>query len=278
MAMVWSDGGGTTTTGSSWNFVAHWGPASTTRTGTLFGLQYTTGSNGAPNGYLGFGQSNATITANTTTFSVNVNFLPVTATAALTGTIKPPAGFPAPALTLTQQFGNTSHPLWQATTQTVSATIPVITAGKSALFATTTSGGATVGFVHPALAATTNVSFDLPAPAVQIAPFDGAASITTSSPFEILAPAGVIHTVNISASGKAIYQVITTSTTFTIPSVPEVPLPGAQSFSWSVNGFGPATSVDDAASAAGLESVSTADFVGPRHFFTSSPSRAFTTQ
>ena len=280
MVIAWSDGGSLQTTGSSWNFTARWSPAASTNDGTLYGLQFKTGSNGAPAAFLGFGQSKMTLTAGSTTFSANINFLPVATTAALTGSIKAPSGFPTPTLTLSQQFGTSAHPMWTASTTQVSARIPIIAAGTSAVHATSSIGGATVSFVHPALDADTNVSFDLPAPAVQVAPFSGATAITTSSPFEIVGAPSTIHAFHISTSGtaKATYQVFTTATTTKIPNVPELPLPPAQTFSWSVTGFGPATSIDAAAATSALELVSSTDFVGPRHFATSSPARTFTSQ
>jgi hypothetical protein len=203
-------------------------------------------------------------------------------TAALTGTITSPNGFPDPDITLTQQLGAASSiVLWttKATTTAASATIPLVGAGKAALFATATLDNATTTFVHPALTAATDITFALPAPSVQTAPLNAATGVTATTPFTWSAAPDTVYEVNISTGGtaKARYQLYTTSPSGTIPVVPELALPLNQSFTWNVNGYGPNATINDAASATGLESVSSADFDGARHWFTNSTDRTFTT-
>jgi hypothetical protein len=101
-----------------------------------------------------------TVSANMTN-TVNL-VMAAPATAALTGAITAPSGFPSPTITLTQQLDTAgSLALWTGKTTTADATIPLVGAGKAALFATATLDNATTQFVHPALAAPTDVTFML---------------------------------------------------------------------------------------------------------------------
>ena len=173
-------------------------------------------------------------------------------------------------------------PLWTGTTTAAAATIPLVSAGKAAMSATATLNGATTSFVHPALAAATDITFALPAPSTQTAPLDQAVGVTATTPFTWTAAPNTVYeviffTTTTQGSGKARYQLYTTSNNVKIPVVPELMLPNNQSFTWAVNGYGPTAGVNDAASANGLESVAMADFDGPLHWFTNSIDRAFTT-
>ena len=171
----------------------------------------------------------------------------MTQTGALSGTITGPAGFPPPSLTLYQQFGHNGAPLgnWSGTGTTTSAatSIPLIPAGKSCLYATTSINGMytpTTTYIYPALAAATNVGYTLAAPATQLTPADGAAGVTSTTQFSWQPPAesvskiffadGIFYTVGIT--------LFTSGTTATIPVVPEAPLPAHQ-LSWMVSNFGP---------------------------------------
>ncbi|HEX2688547.1 MAG TPA: hypothetical protein VHN14_18090 [Kofleriaceae bacterium] len=137
-------------------------------------------------------------------------------------------------------------------------------------------------FVHPALAAPTDITFALPAPSVQNAPLNAATGVTATTPFTWSAAPDTVYEVTIATTtttgtAKARYQLYTTSPTRAILVVPELALPLNQSFTWNVNGYGPNASINDAASATGLESVFTNDFDGTRHWFTNSTDRTFTT-
>lgn len=281
ITVVWDSGGTLTGPPSSYSFSANW-PKATTRTGTLYGFQFSKKASGAPDVFTGYGSSGQTTISENTTNTVNLVMAAPT-TAALTGAITAPAGFPNPTLTLTQQIGaSNSIVLWTGTTTAADATIPLVSAGKAAMFATATLNGATTSFVYPALAAATDVTFALPAPSLQNAPLDQAVGITATTSFT-WAPAQstvyevIFATTTTQGAAKARYQLYTTSSTAALPVVPELTLPSNQSFTWAVNGYGPTASINDAASATGLEGVAQADFDGPRHWFTNSTDRAFTT-
>ena len=282
MLAVWSTGGMTRVMQTNaYSFPASWiANANNSIDGTLYGFQFSTKPTGAPDAFTGYGSANATLT---TAAPATVNLtMAAPQTAALTGSITSPSGFPNPTIELVQQLGNSSVALWSATTTVADATIPLIAAGKAALSATATLDNATTSFVHPALAAATDVNFALPAPAVQTAPLNAATGVTGATPFTWDAPQNTIHQVNITTtnatgSALAVFQLFTTGTMGKIPVVPELGLPLNQSFTWNVNGYGPSASIDDAASAAGLQSVSDADFTGQRHWFTNSTDRTFTT-
>lgn len=276
---VWSRGGKQANTGSgSYSFTASWPSGQTS--GTLYGLQWTTRPTGAPNAYLGYGETNATLAAGGTT-TVNVVF-GAPNTAAITGAVTQPSGYPTPTITLSQQFGNNTHDLWVGTT--TDATSTIITgqnAGKASLFVTSATGaGETSSYSWPALDAATNVATMMKAAAVLMSPNTAATGIDTNTPFTINAASGAVYRYSISTGGttKADFEIISTNTTVQIPMTTEVPLPPNQSFTWSVQGFGPVTSVDDAATAGAMEGAFAADYVGPAHFQTKSASRTFTSK
>jgi hypothetical protein len=280
VTVVWDTGGTQTVAATAaYSFTASW-PRAPTRMGTLFGFQFSRKVTGAPDAFTGYGSLNATVSEGMTS-TVNLA-MPAPATAALTGTISSPSGFPTPTITLNQQVGTTSLQLWTATTTAADATIPLVSAGKAALFATATLDGATTSFVHPGLAAATTITFDLPSPSLLMAPLNAAVNVTATTPFMWSAAATTVYEVTLATTAtmgtaRARYQLYTTSTTGTIPVVPELALPSNQSFTWNVNGYGPNSNINDAASEAGLESVSSVDFDGARHWRTNSTDRTFTT-
>jgi hypothetical protein len=283
MLVAWETGGSmrVNQTGA-YSFVASW-TGGATITSTLYGFQFATDAvTGAPSGFTGYASLGVADIAASGTSTANL-VMQAPATATLTGAITSPSGFPNPDITLTQQLGASgSVPLWQTTTPTTNAhaVIPLVGAGKAALFATATLGGANTRFVHPALAATTDVTFALPSPAVPSAPLDTAMGITAATDFTWSATPDAIYEVIAGtpsdAPVPAAFQLYTTSATGKIPVVPELALPLNQSFSWHVNAYGPNASIDAVASTAGLEFVSQADFDGALHWTTTGISRAFT--
>jgi len=280
MLIVWDTGGSQAVGPSSYSFTASW-PKATTRQGTLYGFQFSKKATGAPDVFTGYASSNQTLTENT---AATINLAMTTpTTAALTGTITSPSGFPNPTITLTQQLGNVSTiVLWSAATTAANATIPLVGAGKAALFATATLDNATTQFVHPALAVATDITFALPAPSLQTAPLNAATGVVAATPFTWSAAPNTVYEVTTASTAtmgtaKARYQLYTTSASGAIPVVPELALPLNQSFTWNINGYGPNASINDAASTTGLELVSVADFDGNRHWFTNSTDRTFTT-
>jgi hypothetical protein len=280
ITVVWDTGGSQTVAATAaYSFTAFW-PNAMERRGTLFGFQFSKKVNGAPDAFTGYGSINATVTEGMTS-TVNL-VMPAPATAALTGTITSPSGFPVPTITLTQQVGTISITLWTGTTTAADATIPLVSAGKAALSATATLDGATTRFVHPGLAAPTAVGFDLRSPSLLMAPLNAAVNVTATTPFMWSAAPTTVYEVTLATTttmgtAKARYQLYTTSATGTIPVVPELALPSNQSFTWNVNGYGPNANINDAASEAGLEQVSAVDFDGALHWTTNSTDRTFTT-
>ena len=282
MLIAWESGGSVVVNPSGYSLTASWSPAASTKAGTLYGFQFSKKATGAPDVFTGFGSSGqVTLTQNTASL-INLS-MPAPTTAALTGTITAPAGFPNPTIQLNQQIGTGTVNLWNSSPTTAAdATIPVIASGKSAMAATSTLDGATTQFVHPSINAATSVAFALPAPAVQTAPVNAATGVTTTTPFTWSPTPMTVYELNIGSttvqgSAKARFQVFTTTPMATIPQVPELVLPSNQSFTWFVNGYGPNVSIDDAASATGLLTVSATDYTNTVvHSFTNSTDRTLT--
>jgi hypothetical protein len=289
MIVAWDSGGTATTTTGSYSFTAGWSPNTVSRAGTLYGFQFSKKANNAPDVFTGYGSANATLTGTngqTGPVPATVNLtLTTPQTAALTGSVTSPAGFPTPSLILTQQLGASgSLPLWSADATAVAATIPLVGAGKASLFGQAIlDNGASSTFVHPALSAATDVTFAMLAPAVQASPVDTATGVRTTTALSWSATPMTIHQINVvstttTGTAKAKYVIHTTAATVTIPAISELALPNNQSFNWFVQGFAPYASIDDAASTAGIAlSASANEFVGTRHSATISAIRSFTT-
>ena len=282
--IAWGDTSGETTsyinTAGSYQFTANWPGRNTTQAGTLYGLQWTTNASGEPASYLRYGHKAATLTAGATT-EVYLNPADVSTSvqaASLTGPISAPVGYSPPTFTLTQQLGNNSHVLWTGSVSNIDAKIPVVAAGKSALYAVANQTEATSEYVIPGLAADTDVTFAMPAAAVQSSPADGASGVDTTTPFAWTAPDQAVSLVQISTGGttRVSYQIFTTGSELTIPDLAEVPVPGNQSFSVRVLDYGPLSSVDLVATDAGVTGMSTAEFSGTPHFQTASLTTTFT--
>lgn len=277
--VAWSTGGTDVSTGS-WDFTATWGlfnpPASTA--GTLHVLQATRNPQNVPTGYF-YGTAGATINNTATMNNVNVTLAALNTTAALSGTVTVPAGFSAPTLTLSQQVSGRPFEIWTAAnTANAASLIPLLTDQKASLHATATaSGGRTVEAVFPALAAATDVSMTLPAPAGMTGPVNGATNITNTTPFEYTTSANQIYLTTFSNS-TATYFVYSTSGSITIPDVPEMPRPSAASYTWTVKGYGPHPNIDAVVDTAGVEEVGKLDSDGSWHSVTTNPTRTFTTQ
>lgn len=280
VVFVWTNGSftGTLTPSGTYSGTIGWSSGSTNQ-GFLHAIQLTRKPSGAPNTFLGYAKSAQTTLMDGTAATINLAFASVNSTAALTGTVSGPAGYPSPSISLIQQFGTTQATLWQTTTTTtVDATFPLIpAAGGTSLFATTSLNGGTSNFVQP-LTATVAVNFTMPAAAVLNLPADAATGVTTSTHFTWTSAASTINELNFSTStpNRAAYKIFTTANDVTIPVVPELALPANQAFSWQVVAYGPNTTIDEAAAANELETVSSTDFSGPAHAQTFSPSRTFT--
>ena len=276
---VWTNGGNSLALAANGTYSGNitWTSGSTNQ-GFLHALQLTRKPSGAPNTFLGYARSAQVTLTDGSPATINLGFAAVNSTAALTGTVTGPAGYPSPTISLMQQFGTTQAALWQTMTTTVDATFPLIAAaGGNSLFATTTLNDGTSQFVQP-LTATVDVNFAMPAAAVLDQPADAATSITTTTHFKWASAASTINELNISTGSpnRAAYKVFTTGSDVTVPVVPELAFPPNQSFSWRVIAYGPNASIDEAAAANELEPVSSADYAGPAHAQTFSASRSFT--
>jgi hypothetical protein len=255
---------------------AYW-RSGTTNTGNLYALQFTRKATDAPDTYLGFAKSgNKTLTGGQAD-TIALTFGPVSSTATLTGTLTQPAGYPAATISLRQEFGPESEDLWTTTTtNTVDATIPLISAaGGTNLNATSTLNGGVSEYVYP-LTTNTVVNFTMPAAAVLTNPAANATGVTTATPFMWTPGTNTVSELNISG-GLRNYHIYTTASQLTIPVLTEAPLPSGQTLTWRVYGYGPHSSVNDAAAGNELEQVSATDFQGPEHAFTTSPARSFST-
>ena len=250
----------------------------TTSQGYLHALQLTRKTNGAPNTFLGYARSAQTTLTKDTAATINLNATTVNSVATVTGTLTAPSGYPDPHVQLMQQFGNAVRPLWDTTTTAIDAAFPtnLALAGNTSLFASSALNGGTSYFTQ-SLTATTTTNFTMPEAAVANMPAVNATGVTTATPFDWTAPSNVVTEVYINSNNSAAYRVFTTAKQMTIPVIPELALPGGKTFSWTIYGYGPASSVNDAAGANELVQFFSADFSGPAHAFTIGASRSFTT-
>jgi hypothetical protein len=280
VVFAWTNGSFTGTLDPSGTYSGQisWSSGSTNQ-GVLHAIQLTRRASGAPNTFLGYAKSGQITLTSGTAATINLGFASVNSTATLTGTVSGPSGYPSPSISLMQQFGSTQAALWTTnTTTTVDATFPLIAAaGGNSLFASTSLNGGTSTFVQP-LTATVAVNFAMPAAAVLAQPTDAATGVTTATHFMWTSAASTINELDINTGTptKAAYKIFTTSSDVTIPVVPELALPANQAFAWQVVAYGPNTTIDEAAAANELESVSSADYAGPAHAQTFTSSRSFT--
>jgi hypothetical protein len=248
--------------------------------GNVYALQLTRKASGAPDSYLGFAKSGTVTFSKDTTTAVNLNAATVNSTFTLSGAVTAPAGYDAPNISLNQEFGTTTRPLWGTNeTTTVDAKVPVIAAaGGTNLYVSAIMGAATSYYTHP-LAGDTTVDFSMYPAAVITAPADAATGVTVTTPFMWTPAPGTISRLALSSNTptKVTYYVYTAGSEITIPELTEAALPPGQTFSWSISGYGPYTSVDEAASTNELEDASPSDVQGPAHAYTSSGYRSFTT-
>jgi hypothetical protein len=168
--------------------------------------------------------------------------------------------------------------LWSATTTAIDAAFPtgLTLAGDASLFASATLDNGTSYFSQP-LNATATINFTMPEAAVPMMPAASATGVTTATPFEWTAPDNVVSDVWITSNNAAAFHIFTRNKQTTIPVIPELPLPSGKSFSWIIYGYGPSSSINDAAGPNELEQAFSADFSGPAHAFTVTASRSFTT-
>ena len=281
--VAWSSGGDAVDPAATYAVTATWRSVTPTGaqsiTGTMYGLSWTTRGTGAPD-QVYFGTTGATLSSGGSSGGINLALEPIAATQ-LVGTVSSPAGFSSPTLTLsTLLHSNVSTPydLWTGSTTDAAASIPTIDGAKFHLKASASSAGGTTTTLFPDLATTADVTTTLPTPAVLVTPTASATGVTTATPFHFTAPAtGQVYVVSV-VSPNVVYYVITEDDTVTIPDVAELPLPGATPFTWKVEGYAPASTVDDAALEAEPEGIVDFDFDGAAHSYTTSATRSFTSQ
>lgn len=280
--VAWGNNAGTAqtiTANTSYSMLnATWPQADgTSKNGNLHALAWSTTAGQTTQLY--YGATAASLDANVGE-TLNVTLAQPT-TATLTGTLTVPSGFDPPEFKVFQNAGFTGRSICSATGTAVSTIIPVIAAGKSTFYAhATASGGASSTMSWPELDANTDVSFTLLDPPSLVAPANAATGVTTSTAFTFTAPSNRVHqfTATTSGTNKQVYTVYTTATTVQIPNVSEAPLPSGQSFSWSVQSYGPNAHVNDAAAATGLVYPGEGLPSGPRRTHIGSVGRTFTAQ
>jgi hypothetical protein len=279
--IAWSSGGSTSSGGSSYSLTAAWRSSSPTSgltvSGTMYGLGWTTRPNGAPD-QVYFGSTTASLSNGAASSGVNIALDPVASTQ-VSGTVSPPAGFSSPTLTLRALLSptiSTHYVLWTGSSD-AAASIPTIAGATLNLKASASGAGGTTTTLFPDPSTLTDVTTTLPTPAVLVTPTANATAVSTATPFHFSAPAtGQVYVVSAVAPSAELY-VITTDDTVTLPDVAELPLPAATTFTWKVEGYAPATTVDDAALQDAPEGIDDADFEGPAHSYTTSATRTFTT-
>lgn len=274
---AWSSGGSGVRTDGTWYFTASWfGFNQNTVSGTLHVLQPTLGTLNTPTGFQYGASPSVTLTAGGTT-NINVTLAALATTASLTGTVTQPAGFSTPTVTLTQTLIGKQIEIWNATTTNATSKIPTLTDQKASFYARSTNASRVSEAVFPNLTASTDVSMTLPPPAGMTGPVNGATNVTTSTPFEFTTSANQVYLASFNSS-TATFFVYTSSGSITIPELPEMALPSATSYTWTVTGFGPNATIDDAADMAPLRYVFKYEADGTWHSLTTNPTRSFTTQ
>lgn len=247
-----------------------------TSSGSLYAVQFTKKSNGAPDTFLGLVKTPSMTLTDGTPKMIDLPFTSINSVATIAGTLNGPPGYPTPSVALRQQFGNSFSSLWTADTTSIDAVFPLIpTAGGNSLYASSNLAGHGTSYYLQPLIGDATVDFTMPAAAEATMPTDMATGVTTSTMFAWSAPPGVLSTLSLAGAGAS-YIVYTMRHEATIPNVPELALPAGTTFNWGVFGYAPAASVDDAAAPNGLGSVY--EFSGPAHAYTVSTFRSFTSQ
>jgi hypothetical protein len=276
---AWSEGSFSNAqlnTNGSYSGTADWCSGNTS-TGSIHALQITKKANGAPATFLGYAKSNTATLTSGGSSSIPLTFSAVASSGTIMGTLNGPPGGPTPTVQLNQQFGNTNQSLWSATTTAIDAAFPILaSAGGTSLYASTSQTGVGSSYFVQPLTATATINFTMPAPAVHLTPAAAATGVNAQTAFTFTPATNAVSFVSISGTG-AIFRIYTIKDNFTLPVVPEMTLPAATNFSWSITSYAPAV-IDDAAASSELEGVNQFDYTGPAHAMSSSVSRSFTTQ
>jgi hypothetical protein len=213
-------------------------PASSTTSGTLFGLQVQADDTGLPTSYPGYGSTNATLTdAVTTTTALS---LASVTSALLTGSVTPPAGYQLVEVDgLLIIPGGFNIQIFADTTQstTFSYTTPSIPGTTLALaaFASNAAGQAWFPFANGLAAAASGVAFDCPGAPTLTAPPDQQTGVTTATPFSWSSYPGAIYSVSLLVNQGQL-TIWTADTSFTLPDLSSVgfgPFPSTM-YTWDV--------------------------------------------
>ncbi len=282
LRIAWSDTEGTATTvdmAGAYSFEARWDNNSYMKTGAVHALQWATKPSGAPDTFVGYGKTTpTTLTGSGSATSLDITLAPPM-TAAVSGQVMPPPGFTTPQITLVQRLGNAELPLWVTTTQQVDATVPV-SAGPSAIIAKTVFGQSESVYVRPEITGNTNVSAHMLAPAIQGEPADAATGVKPMmTTFSWSAPPGTVSLVYLRSEAccPTDFYIITDKTSITLPAIQIWPIHPNTPFTWFVESYGPATSVNDMATEAAARRIGKPALQGAPYKYARSLSRTLTT-
>jgi len=248
-----------------------------TTAGTLYGLQWNSGTSGAPNANYRFGTEAVTLTTGTAYTGASIPATAVTTTASLTGTVTPPAGYGTPSVTLSLNLLG-AQTLWSASTTSAVALIPLINGSKSSFNASATLSGGTSYYVYPSLGASTDLTYQMVAVDTLVSPPNSSTNIDFTTPFQITEPANVVSAIQFTGA-KQVLTIFTTETNFKLPNLAtDFALLANTSYSWSSTAYGPFTSLDAFATPNVVFGATQPDFsnAAPR-VQTQSPSQSFTT-
>ena len=238
------------------------GPVTTT--GIIHALQWQTDpTTFLPIAYKGYGTKAGVTLSNGGTFSgQNVTVTPIAVTN-FSGTVTAQTGYTLANRYVSTIFGSQGIEIINDATipSTSSSTtfnyiIPNIAGATLRLSALATKGAVTVsGFKNGLTVNSNGATLALPAGPEYSLPVSAATGVTTSTIFSWTAMVNGVYVVEFNGPvGKPKYQIVTTATTTTIPSLASLGLglPPGTSYAWTVLSFAPIGSVDAAASAIGL--------------------------
>ncbi|HTY60201.1 MAG TPA: carboxypeptidase regulatory-like domain-containing protein, partial [Bacteroidota bacterium] len=190
--------------------------------------------------------------------------LQAVATTQFTGTITVPASYTLSQKSLNLRLSQfaTINLLTDGTANAAPSYYTPNIGGATLLFSVTaikTVSNGTVYFKNGLSPGATGVAITIPAAPDESLPVDNATGVDTTVTFSWTPMTGAIHLLVFSSSGNPQYIVLTSGTSATIPNLKALGLglPSAQTYTWAVYGFGPFTSADDAAGAAGFLSILT---------------------
>ncbi|WNG27102.1 hypothetical protein F0U62_26130 [Cystobacter fuscus] len=232
----------------------------TSATGTIYALQSESSSPiSLPTRYLAFGQrDNVTVSKDATLPAQDIALSPVT-NSRLAGNYIVPEGYVLPLSTLSLAFKPGSEFTLGPTFASSGAfdyAVPQIPQTTFSIFAIATPRDAqgeegTLLYKRGLTAGTTNVSVELQAPARPAQPADAAKDVTRTTGFSWSPFAGGVHALTLQedkSKNQTPYTVTlyTSGTQTTLPDLSAfgMDLPANTEFTWTIQGVGPAASMD----------------------------------